>query len=334
MADIEPSSTTKSNASEAHTNLRSYLAEHESYKYVRVRDFLSGSYRRNTAIRPRTKNGVADRPDIDIIVVTNHTRADEPEDVIDELFQVLKERYPTHRKQGRSVGVSTSFADMDVVPVIEEIDLSGSIVMYIPDRKREEWVRTNPAGHTTWTTEVNEQADERFKPLVKLFKWWRRENPWWDDGAESPERKPKGFQLECITAECMNYTETQWAELFVQLLEAVKDKYAWHNFMGGVPSISDPSVPGNNVMSGVSSEVFKRFYDKVVEHAELGREAIELAEEDPDGDLERWRKIFGPRFPAPGSTKVDNAASNITPTVVPSFPDRKVVPNKGPKGFA
>ena len=334
LSDIEPSSTTKANASQAHTDLRRFLANHETYGEIYVRSFLSGSYKRNTAIRPRVKGGVADRADIDIIVVTNHTRADDPEAVIDKLYKVLKKEYDSYRKQGRSVGLATNLADMDVVPVIEETVLSGTPVIYVPDRQRKEWVRTNPEGHTTWTTDKNKEAGERFKPLVKLVKWWRRENPWWAANATSPKRKPKGFQLECIVAENMNVAETQWAELFVSTLEAVKAKYAWAVSLESVPYIQDPAVPGNDVMAGVEPEVFKRFYDKASEHAALGREAIDLEEEDPDGALERWRKIFGPRFPSAGVAKALAEAANLTPVVVPSFPDRKVVPDKGPKGFA
>lgn len=332
LNDIEPSRTTKQNAAKAHSELRDYLASHETYQRVHVSTFLAGSYRRDSAIRPRTKYGVADRPDIDIIVVTNHTRNDNPEAVINELFLVLKQRYTSHRKQGRSVGVFTTLADMDVVPVIEETDLFGNVVMYVPDRERKIWVRTNPAGHTQWTTEVNKRAGERFKPLVKLLKWWRRENPWWNDNTPSPQRKPKGFQLECIVAECMSYSETQWDELFVTLLERIRDGYALYVALGVVPTVQDPAVPGNDVMAGVEPEVFKRFHNIMDEHATMGRRAIELEETNPAEALALWRKIFGPRFPASGQSQSE--ASNITPAVAPSFPDRKVVPDRGPKGFA
>ncbi len=280
LSDIEPSSTTKANASRAHTDLRDFLANHETYNQVYWRSFLSGSYKRNTAVRPKVKNGVADRADIDIIVVTNHTRADDPEAVIDELYKVLKEEYASYRKQGRSVGVSNHLADMDVVPVIEEAFLFDPPVMYVPDRQRNEWVQTKPEGHTAWTTDKNKETGERFKPLVKLVKWWRRENPWWAANATSPKKKPKGFQIECIVAENMDNAETQWAELFVSTLEAIKAEYAFTVSLGSVPYLQDPAVPANNVMAGVEAEVFRRFYDKASEHAVLGREAIELEEED------------------------------------------------------
>lgn len=61
---------------------------------------------------------------------------------------------------------------MDVVPIISD----GYGGYLIPDIHLEEWLVTNPPAHTEWTVEVNKNANGRFKPLVKLFKWWRREN--------------------------------------------------------------------------------------------------------------------------------------------------------------
>ncbi len=69
LHDVEPSPTTKSNASDAHTALRKFLKEHSTFKDVHVDTFLSGSYKRDTSIRPRIIDGKETRPDVDIIVV-------------------------------------------------------------------------------------------------------------------------------------------------------------------------------------------------------------------------------------------------------------------------
>ena len=172
LSDIEPSPTTKSNASSAHTELRDFLKNDDEFKIYHLKTFLSGSYKRDTAIRPRTKNGQINRPDIDIIVVTNHTTDDEPKEVVDLLYNTLQKKYSNIRRQARSVGIASSKADMDVVPIIPY----GTMYL-IPDRKQEKWIMTNPHAHTNWTTTTNTAAGGRFKPLVKLMKWWRRENP-------------------------------------------------------------------------------------------------------------------------------------------------------------
>ena len=115
LSDIEPSATTKSDASSAHIALRDFLKDDEDFKGYHVDTFLSGSYKRNTAIRPRSKDGETERPDIDIIVVTTHTLNDSPKEVVDLLYKTLKKEYSDIRRQARSVGIKSSKADMDVV---------------------------------------------------------------------------------------------------------------------------------------------------------------------------------------------------------------------------
>lgn len=318
LSDIEPSTTTKSNASSAHTELRDFLKDDEDFKEYHKSTFLSGSYKRDTAIRPRTKNGQTNRPDVDIIVVTTHTCYDNPKEVVDLLYKTLKKEYPNIRRQARSVGIESSKADMDVVPIIPD----GTMYL-IPDRKQERWLSTNPPKHTTWTTETNETAGGRFKPLVKLMKWWRRENP-------TVSKKPKGFVIECITAECMDYEETYYGELFVKTLEEIVEKYKTHHVLGTVPNISDPGVPGNFVTDGITTTAFTGFYNKANSHAELGRKALD--ETDPEEATKLWRQIFGDRFP---KTEGTNSNSLLAPAVTTevTFPDGPARP-KNSKGFA
>jgi len=319
LQDIEPSDTTKSNASSAQTELRDFLKNDEEFKKYYVDSFLSGSYKRDTAIRPRQKGEQVDRPDVDIIVVTNHKSSDDPKEVVDLLFKTLKKKYENIRRQARSVGIDYYKADMDVVLIIPD----GEMYL-IPDRKQEKWITTNPPGHTTWTTDTNKKAGGRFKPLVKLMKWWRRQNP-------TVSKKPKGFVMECITAECLDYEETYYGELFVKTLETIVAKYSLNVLLKTVPLIPDPAIPGNSVTDGMSADAFVGFYNKAKEHAELGRKA--LNEEDPEKATKLWRKIFGDRFPETKSSKTESTlAAAISPSSL-TFPDRPVRPNK-PGGFA
>ena len=322
LRDIEPSPTTKKKASAAHSTLREFLRKHGTFSVVHVGTFLAGSYKRDTAIRPVTKEGEEERPDVDIIVVTNHTLDDEPKDVLDLLYWTLKERYNDIRKQARSVRTSTASADMDAVPIIAPQGMEGTL--FIPDRKLSRWLVTNPPRHTTWATEINQVSGGRFKPLVKLMKWWRREN-------RTVSKRPKGFVIECIAAECMDFEETQYADLFLGTLEGIVRRYALSVAADRLPYIEDPGVPGNSVTTGMTFAAFEGFYSKAKAHAELGRRAQK--EQDPDKALALWRKIFGPRFPA---SSADKSNGLLGEAVVPSgleFPDRPVIPRK-PGGFA
>jgi predicted nucleotidyltransferase len=326
LADIEPSDTTKGDASSAHRRLRDYLATHEDFSEVHVETFLSGSYGRNTSIRPKEVAGVVSRPDIDIIVVTNHTLNDAPADVLDQLREVLEEAYDVdERVNARSVSVSTSRVNMDIVPIIEA-PAGDRYKYYIPDRETGTWVPTNPPGHSEWATSVNKANGGRFKPLVKLFKWWRRENPTADES-----NRPKGFVIEKVVADAMSATEENYPELFTTTMESIVARYAFYHALGMVPSIEDPSVPGNNITSRLSFQEFSAFYKKAQEHAKLARQA--LGESDVDKAREMWQEIFGKRFPASGKRAAESLLSTATASLDLSFPNHPVVPQK-PGGFA
>jgi hypothetical protein len=218
--------------------------------------------------------------------------------------------------------VETDAAVMDVVPVIAPYGENGPF--YIPDRKLESWVETNPPRHTRWTTDTNKEAGGRFKPLVKLVKWWRRENP-------TVAKKPKGFVLECITAECMDKAESHYGKLFVGVLEGLVSKYAFWIQLGVVPHIEDPGVPGNSVTRGMTVAAFEGFYRKAEAHAKLARQALEEA--DLEKAIELWRKVFGDRFPKVKSKEAARLLSAAAAPRTALFPNRPVKPNK-PGGFA
>jgi len=321
LSEIEPAASTVSSCSSAHSTLRSALRDDETFGKVHVNTFLTGSYKRDTAIRPRTIDGVLQRPDVDIIVVTNHSEEDQPKDVLDLLHTALDDAgYEDLKRNRRSIAVTLANVDMDVVPVIEDGD-----AYLIPDVELKGWLPTNPPAHTQWTVDVNAKAEGRFKPLVKITKWWRREHL-------ADLRRPKGFILECLVEKHMSYNEKNYETLFVGVLEAIRDAYGSYVESGQVPFIEDPAVPGSNVLSNVTAAEFKKFYNKAKEHASLARKAKN--ESDSTAALKLWRQILGPWFPAAASQKAA-ANSLLRPAVGAglTFPASPVLPNK-PGGFA
>lgn len=325
LKEIEPSPTTKSVCISAHSNLRGKLEAHEAYRDICVNTYLSGSYARNTALRPRVANGTLRRPDVDIIVVTNHTHQDLPSDVIATVRKAVKSLgYKDVQANRRSICVSLGAVEMDVVPVIANPWEEGGWL--IADKSEEQWLTTNPMGHNQWASAVNKKANGYFVPLVKLMKWWRREN--------LPHlRRPKGFILETLVAEHIDYKETSYEELFAKLLEKVRDEYEWTVQVGQVPYLEDPSVPGNNVFSRVKPEEFKRFYEMVDSHAKLVRRA--QREADVDKALALWQKVFGDCFRRPAQkASMLRTAAIASSGMGLAFPANAVVPPNKPPGFA
>lgn len=323
LKDIEPSPTTVSQASRAHTAVRDHLWAHPTFKGRMVTDFLAGSYCRDTAIRPRKTAEGIERPDVDIIIVTNFTTSDDPDYVLAELAKALGTGFTVERINKRSVRVITRNAEIDVVPVCIEGDR-----YQLPDRDLGRWKATNPPGHTTWSSRQNERFEKRFKPLVKLQKWWRREN--------KTGKRPKGFVLEVIVSLNAPDREPHYGEAFAQLLENIYSNYGSLAEAGHKPYIDDPGLPGNDIMSKVSITDWKAFIERVRVHAGYARRAQN--EQDEEQATALWRRIFGDRFPAApkAALKVENLGrvAAVTPVGLGyQFPDRDAAPTV-PRTFA
>ncbi len=328
LKDIEPSPTTKTRASGAHTSIREHLRTQEEFKDRYVSSFLAGSYARDTAIRPRTSGDDQDRPDVDIIIVTNYTEYDRPDDVLQEVKEALEDGgsgYSVKRVNKRSVRVETSRADMDIVPVVE-LPYGG---YKIPDRETDSWLFTNPPVHTDWSSQQNSRFKGRFKARVKMLKWWRRINP-------TPSRRPKGFVLEVLVSMHGPIAETHYGEAFAQTLENIRDTYAYDASLGIKPTISDPAAPLNDILAKVTAPQWEIFIEKVRVYADIARKA-----QDTDDMVEatkQWQRVFGNRFKATAKASTAAAYGGLAAAVAPSpgytFPNTPAAPPSKPRGFA
>lgn len=324
LADIEPSPTTKAASSKAHTDVRKHLRTHPDFKDRWEGDFLAGSYSRDTAIRPKKTEQGYERPDVDIIMETNFSTCDHPDDVLEELSNALEDAFTVERINKRSVRILTANAEIDVVPVI-----TSGTVYQIPDRDLGDWKYTNPPGHNDWSRDQNDDFDCRFKPLVKLFKWWRREN--------KTGKRPKGFVLEVLVAQHAPSDETHYGEAFAQMLQSIYDTYGAMAESGLKPHINDPGLPGNNIISKVSLTDWKNFIERIRVHAGYARRAQD--EEDVEEATRLWRKLFGNRFKATvTAAKAESLVSYAAAPVVGAsdgytFPNEQAAPNR-PREFA
>lgn len=327
LEDIEPSATTKSKASGGHTNIRDHLRTQTNFKDRYLSSFLSGSYARSTAIRPRKTEDGVENPDVDIIVVTNFSTHDHPDYVLGEVCQALKDGgngYAVERINKRSVRVETWQAEMDIVPVVET--WNGYM---IPDRDTGTWKFTNPPTHTKWSAAQNQNFYGRFKPLVKLFKWWRRINP--------SGRRPKGFILEMLVARHAPTTEAHYGEAFAQLLRNIYNAYAYDALIDQKPFLADPADSTNDILSKVTVAQWKDFIEKVRVYADIARRAQDA--EDMGEATRQWRRVFGERFKTTESlARATNYGTYAAATPIAaagySFPDAMAAPTKKPRGFA
>ena len=297
LSNIEPSPTTVSYISSIQTNLREYLKNHEEYKKIHVDTFLSGSYAKHTSIRPVLGDK---KRDVDIIVVTSYQSDKNSKEVLEELKDVLQENsnYDTAQVQQHSVGIEMRGISVDVVPVIA--DEEDDQLYYVGDTDSGEWSMTDPKGHKEWSTSVNKDNNNEYKPLVKIIKWWRRYN--------CPEDKkyPKGITLEKIVADNLGDSSLSTEDFLITTLQNIvlnyKESYVDENVN---PIICDPSekIDENDLLEGYSVEDFAAFVNRIEEHLNL------LNTEGTTNAT--WRKVLGTEFPS-SSTEANNLAlSNL-----------------------
>ena len=289
ISEIEPKKTTVEYISSVQTNLRDYLRTHATYSEIYINTFLSGSYAKHTSIRPVRNDG---KRDVDIIVVTNHSKEDDSIEVIQELYDalIMSNKYETATIQHHSIGIEMDQISIDVVPVIEDDD--DKDLYYIGDSKKGGWEVTDPKGHKAWSTNVNQTNNNKYKPLVKIMKWWRRNN------CPNNKKYPKGITLEKILADNLGdstaSTENFLIETMNNTISAYKETYIYR---GIKPIINDPSSKNahNDLLAGYSYDDFKAFIDKLIEHCNLLN--------DQGTSNETWRTILGNSFPKDSESK-------------------------------
>ena len=113
LTGIRPTKPQRDDYKEGHKRLTERLNAEESLKPLLVSDFLQGSYRRSTAVRPRGDS----RPDVDVIAVTRLDSSQvSAEDALDRFIPFLDKHYKDKwKKQGRSFGIELSKVELDLV---------------------------------------------------------------------------------------------------------------------------------------------------------------------------------------------------------------------------
>ena len=328
IADINPSPTTNARSKSAHNSIRDALSADEAYKENLIREFLGGSYKRQTAIRPVMKDGDTERPDVDIyVVVEGDPWTTTPEEVIDDLFSALdrnrKTLNITRLKRNRcSIAISTNKADMDISPLLGR---QPDGYYRIGNRTSGEWYKTDPEEHSNWSSTQNAIFSERFKPTVKLLKWARRENP-------TRDKHPKSFALEVIVAAHMGATETHYGKIVHDMLDSFVDAHSTDRILGHCPRIDDPAIPNGDLLVGVSGDAFCAFYDKMKSHRDDAAKALDT--DDQDKATQYWRRIFGDRFPAAKAADSVSKAESAAVISPLAFPRKAAQPSKRPAKFA
>jgi hypothetical protein len=154
--------------------------------------------------------------------------------------------------------------DIDVVPAIAHDSKPDHI--WIPDRRKDTWILSGPRVHAKRATAVNESSGGRFKPLVKLLKFWNRNLP--------STAALRSFTIETMATRIFSVHRFESLEDgllkffdFVVLLNDDRPHLRWRDqcgisFFWGPMDVPDVAETDTNVAAGVDSSRRKRFAEK------------------------------------------------------------------------
>jgi len=162
---IEPTENEKRSISASHTKMRTMLENSTDVKTVDT--FLTGSYARDTMIRPLK--------DVDFIVQVHYGQHqnDTPMQLFNKISRILRSAYPLTPISitPPCITIKLSYCHLEVVPAIGFSD--NEELFKIPTVNGLGWQQTYPKIPAKWMTQENKQAGGLFKPTVKMLKRWR-----------------------------------------------------------------------------------------------------------------------------------------------------------------
>lgn len=328
LSNIRPSDHHIEGYKEGHETLRSRLQADEQVSEFYVGDFLQGSYRRWTAVKPIGR----EKSDVDIIFVTDlDKRHVSPRDAMQRCEPFLEEYYAGQWEQkNRAYQIDADSVEIDLVLTAAPSEAtkaalqpdgplggleigagldesrSGRIAealgltlddtdeewknepLDIPNRRLDEWDKTHPLATIDWTIRKNDHTDGYYVNIVKAIKWWRRTQ------VAEPER-PKGYPLEHIVGHCCPNAIDSVAEGVTRTFERIEREFASEAARDETPTLSAHGLTDTDVLGRLDGEVFAAFHGAVSDAATVARTA--LNEENKATSREHWHDLFGEEFP-------------------------------------
>lgn len=328
LSNIRLSNNQVDDLKTGHRTLRKRLEEDETLSKIIISTFLQGSYRRSTAVKPQNGN----RSDVDIIVVTKlDSNEYTPEEALNLFVPFLEKYYKDkYRIQGRSIGISLSYVDLDIVPTSAPSESETGLLK-------------DEAVISEYTIEDFQQCMDSksydkylFNSNNNIFYKSSDDSQWKNDPLLIPDREADKWDrthpLEQIrwTVEKNKSCNGHYINVVKSLKWWRKTKYPdvkhpksypLEHFIGdccpnginsvaeGVvltlenivnlypekPFLEDRGVPEHDVFQRITDEEYSDFYDSVCEAAKIARDAYD--NKNLYESVCRWRELFGNEFP-------------------------------------
>jgi hypothetical protein len=246
------------------------------------RDFLTGSYGRNTKTKPLK--------DVDIFMVLKESESDyldkAPDAILDRLIEILSPHYPSRTSKGnRSVKVAfgDAIADEQVMSVDVVPAFAANGAYQIPDLRQNGWIKTNPEIHKQKAADAHTAFDQKWKPAVRMIKKWNDHN----DKAVKPSFLLEVMALELLTRPYGGSYPRELRQFFASAATSIQEQWP------------DPAELGPPVTARLEENLWEREQAKqALRDAEAAcTEALRLEQAGRTGAaLDVWQELFGRRF--------------------------------------
>lgn len=339
LQEIRPTKAMRDQLITGHKTLRERLKADEDLRPILISDFLQGSYRRQTALRPKGDK----RSDVDIIVVTKLDENEYTPGAALALFEPFLNKYykGKWRRQGRSFGIEMSYVELDVVPTSaptereygilqsDAVTTDENIVEARDWRLHRSWLAPEHRMRADAKLLLNQAAGELEWQVLPLRIPDRDADEWDDTHPLEQIRWTRDKNFRC-NGHFVNVVKCiKWWRL-EHFVEPVHPKgFPLERLVGehcpdGIESVAEGVVKtleaivnsyailmltrGKPVLSdyGVPShDVFKRITSEdfcaFYDQVKVGAEQSRQAFDSPER-MESgilWRMMFGPKFPSP-----------------------------------
>jgi hypothetical protein len=188
---IEPTEKEKNAISASQNKMRKILKN--STEISVVNSFLTGSYARQTMIRPLK--------DVDFLVQMNYAvhKNDNSIQLLRKVRRVISKAYPSTPITITTpcIRVQFNYCHFEIVPAYA---IEGNEDLFeIPANKEIGWQQTYPKIPDKWMTQENKKSEGLFIPTIKMLKRWR----------DIHCRQLRSFHLEMLTRMAFDYCKIE-----------------------------------------------------------------------------------------------------------------------------
>lgn len=284
LRGIEPTGEDKANAPAAHGEVRDALLADETLANWGLNPVLIGSYRRHVSIR-RMK-------DVDVFGRLSELPKDvEPDALLKEFERVLKDTFGNERVARQARSLQVSFPDLDglyvdAVPARPWTSPYGEDVWQLPKRGESGWQATNPERLGELTSELNDDFDRRYVPVVKFLRQTRR--------SLMGKKKPGGLTIEMaavLAFQSGQVAGTTLTELYVSALRKTGE-LLYNAFVLGL-GLDDPTLAGESLYVRGDDADKQALANAFVDAGRRAQGALDSSDDDKCQAAKVFRDILG-----------------------------------------